>query len=83
MTACHCEFYILQFKSVIVVFTSHNFLNQSFSILTARQLLYGIAEDLTPEDVKSVKFLLQKQIPKNKLHDNAVYKVILIIFLQG
>ncbi|KFM11180.1 Caspase-8, partial [Aptenodytes forsteri] len=36
-----------------------------------RQLLYGIAEDLTPEDVKSVKFLLQKQIPKNKLQDNA------------
>ncbi|NXV82096.1 CASP8 protein, partial [Atlantisia rogersi] len=36
-----------------------------------RQLLYGIAEDLTAEDVKSVKFLLQKQIPKTKLQDNA------------
>ncbi|KAM6269353.1 caspase-8-like [Porphyrio hochstetteri] len=36
-----------------------------------RQLLYGIAEDLTADDVKSVKFLLQKQIPKTKLQDNA------------
>lgn len=38
-----------------------------------RQLLYGIAEDLTPEDVKCVKFLLQKQIPNSKLQDNAMY----------
>ncbi|KFP59400.1 Caspase-8, partial [Cariama cristata] len=44
-----------------------------------RQLLYGIAEDLTPEDVKSVKFLLQKQIPKNKLQDNAS---MLKVFLE-
>ncbi|NXF83929.1 CASP8 protein, partial [Sclerurus mexicanus] len=36
-----------------------------------RQLLYGIAEDLTPEDVRNVKFLLQKKLPKNKLQDNA------------
>ncbi|NXN34613.1 CASP8 protein, partial [Nycticryphes semicollaris] len=36
-----------------------------------RQLLYRIAEDLTPEDVKCVKFLLQKEMPKNKLQDNA------------
>ncbi|NWW49821.1 CASP8 protein, partial [Pedionomus torquatus] len=35
-----------------------------------RQLLYRIAEDLTLDDVKSVKFLLQKEIPKNKLQDN-------------
>ncbi|NXA26368.1 CASP8 protein, partial [Ibidorhyncha struthersii] len=43
-----------------------------------RQLLYGIAEDLTPEDAKCVKFLLQKQIPKNKLQDNAsMLKVLL------
>ncbi|NXS20071.1 CASP8 protein, partial [Mystacornis crossleyi] len=44
-----------------------------------RQLLYGIAEDLTPEDVRSVKFLLQKQLPKNKLQENAS---ILQIFLE-
>ncbi|XP_010142755.1 PREDICTED: caspase-8-like, partial [Buceros rhinoceros silvestris] len=36
-----------------------------------RQLLYGIAEDLTQKDVQNVKFLLQEQIPKNKLQDNA------------
>ncbi|XP_009331031.1 PREDICTED: caspase-8 [Pygoscelis adeliae] len=42
------------------------------------QLLYGIAEDLTPEDVKSVKFLLQKQIPKNKLQDNASMLTVLL-----
>ncbi|NXX27933.1 CASP8 protein, partial [Nicator chloris] len=36
-----------------------------------RQLLYGIAEDLTPEDISSVKFLLQELLPKNKLQDNA------------
>ncbi|XP_042730418.1 caspase-8 isoform X4 [Lagopus leucura] len=36
-----------------------------------RQLLYGIAENLTAEDVKSVKFLLQEKLPKNKLRDNA------------
>ncbi|NWT46564.1 CASP8 protein, partial [Chroicocephalus maculipennis] len=43
-----------------------------------RQLLYRIAEDLTPEDVKCVKFLLQKEMPKNKLQDNAsMLKVLL------
>ncbi|NXT00967.1 CASP8 protein, partial [Jacana jacana] len=43
-----------------------------------RQLLYSIAEDLTPEDVQSVKFLLQKTVPKNKLQDNAsILKVLL------
>ncbi|NWR60143.1 CASP8 protein, partial [Bucorvus abyssinicus] len=36
-----------------------------------RELLYGIAEDLTQKDVQNVKFLLQEQIPKNKLQDNA------------
>ncbi|NWZ61391.1 CASP8 protein, partial [Acrocephalus arundinaceus] len=44
-----------------------------------RQLLYGIAEDLTPENVASVKFLLQKLLPKNKLQENAS---ILQIFLE-
>ncbi|NXI73976.1 CASP8 protein, partial [Anseranas semipalmata] len=43
-----------------------------------RQLLYGIAEDLTPDDIKSVKFLLQKQIPKNKLQDNASMLKVLV-----
>ncbi|XP_062435243.1 caspase-8-like [Rhea pennata] len=43
-----------------------------------RQLLYGIAEDLTPEDVNSVKFLLQKQIPKSKLQDNASMLMVLL-----
>ncbi|NWY50148.1 CASP8 protein, partial [Chionis minor] len=43
-----------------------------------RQLLYGIAEDLTPEDVMSLKFLLQQHIPKNKLQDDApILKVLL------
>ncbi|NXO83074.1 CASP8 protein, partial [Sitta europaea] len=44
-----------------------------------RQLLYGIAEDLTPEDVRSVKFLLQKQLPKNKLQENSS---MLQVFLE-
>ncbi|NXE36355.1 CASP8 protein, partial [Ptilorrhoa leucosticta] len=44
-----------------------------------RQLLYGIAEDLTPEDVRSVKFLLQEQLPKNKLQENAS---ILQVFME-
>ncbi|NXI79950.1 CASP8 protein, partial [Rhipidura dahli] len=44
-----------------------------------RQLLYGIAEDLTPEDARSVKFLLQKQLPKNKLQENAS---MLQVFLE-
>ncbi|KFZ56983.1 Caspase-8, partial [Antrostomus carolinensis] len=43
-----------------------------------RQLLYRIAEDLTPEDVKSVKFLLQKEIPKSKLQDNATMLQVLL-----
>ncbi|XP_061233588.1 caspase-8-like [Neopsephotus bourkii] len=43
-----------------------------------RQLLYGIAEDLSPEDVKCVKFLLRKRIPNSKLQDNAsMLKVLL------
>ncbi|XP_010147130.1 PREDICTED: caspase-8-like [Eurypyga helias] len=44
-----------------------------------RQLLYGIAEDLIPEDVKNVKFLLQKKIPKNKLQSGAS---MLKVFLE-
>ncbi|NXK58220.1 CASP8 protein, partial [Sylvietta virens] len=44
-----------------------------------RQLLYGIAEDLTPDDVASVKFLLKEQLPKNKLQANAS---MLQIFLE-
>ncbi|NXU86838.1 CASP8 protein, partial [Xiphorhynchus elegans] len=43
-----------------------------------RRLLYGIAEDLTPEDVRSVKFLLQKKLPKNKLQDNASMLQVLV-----
>ncbi|KAM9380586.1 LOW QUALITY PROTEIN: caspase-8-like [Phaethornis superciliosus] len=41
-----------------------------------RKLLYGIAEDLTPGDVKSIKFLLEDSIPKSKLQDDTVCKVI-------
>uniref|UniRef100_A0A8C8BW39 Caspase-8 n=1 Tax=Otus sunia TaxID=257818 RepID=A0A8C8BW39_9STRI len=49
-----------------------------------RQLLYGIAEDLTPKDVTSVKFLLRKKIPKNKLQDNAsMLKVLLEMERNG
>ncbi|XP_009500812.1 caspase-8 [Phalacrocorax carbo] len=49
-----------------------------------RRLLYGIAEDLTPDDVKCVKFLLQNQIPKNKLQDNAsMLKVLLEMERNG
>uniref|UniRef100_A0A8B9NU80 Caspase-8 n=1 Tax=Apteryx owenii TaxID=8824 RepID=A0A8B9NU80_APTOW len=47
-------------------------------VSTYRQLLYGIAEDLTPEDVNSVKFLLQKQIPKSKLQDSASMLTVLL-----
>ncbi|XP_069716892.1 caspase-8 isoform X4 [Phaenicophaeus curvirostris] len=43
-----------------------------------RQLLYRIAEDLAPEDVKNVKFLLQEQIPKKKLQDNASMLEVLL-----
>uniref|UniRef100_A0A8C3J4E1 Caspase-8 n=1 Tax=Calidris pygmaea TaxID=425635 RepID=A0A8C3J4E1_9CHAR len=43
-----------------------------------RELLYRIAEDLTPDDVKCVKFLLEDRMPKNKLQDNAsMLKVLL------
>ncbi|NXS40595.1 CASP8 protein, partial [Balaeniceps rex] len=49
-----------------------------------RQLLYEIAEDLSQEDVKRVKFLLQKKIPKNKLQDNApMLKVLLEMERNG
>ncbi|XP_048809184.1 caspase-8-like isoform X4 [Lagopus muta] len=43
-----------------------------------RQLLYGIAENLTAEDVKSVKFLLQEKLPKNKLRDNVSMLKVLV-----
>ncbi|EOB05062.1 Caspase-8, partial [Anas platyrhynchos] len=53
-------------------------------VSTYRQLLYGIAEDLTPEDVKSVKFLLQERIRKNKLQDNAsMLKVLMEMERNG
>ncbi|NXG71460.1 CASP8 protein, partial [Baryphthengus martii] len=49
-----------------------------------RQLLYGIAEDLTQRDVQNVKFLLQEKIPKNKLQDNAsMLKVLLEMEKNG
>ncbi|NXG48314.1 CASP8 protein, partial [Psilopogon haemacephalus] len=44
-----------------------------------RQLLYGIAEDLTQKDVQNVKFLLRERIPKSKLQDNAS---MLKVFLE-
>uniref|UniRef100_A0A8C3TLT2 Caspase-8 n=1 Tax=Catharus ustulatus TaxID=91951 RepID=A0A8C3TLT2_CATUS len=44
-----------------------------------RQLLYGITEDLVPGDARSVKFLLQKELPKNKLQENAS---MLQVFLE-
>ncbi|NXP50444.1 CASP8 protein, partial [Heliornis fulica] len=43
-----------------------------------RQLLYEIAEDLSSDDVKSVKFLLHQQMPKTKLQDNASMLKILV-----
>ncbi|NXN16028.1 CASP8 protein, partial [Indicator maculatus] len=49
-----------------------------------RQLLYGIAEDLTQKDVQNMKFLLQEQIPKSKLQDNAsMLKVLLEMERNG
>ncbi|NXW82949.1 CASP8 protein, partial [Alopecoenas beccarii] len=49
-----------------------------------RQLLYGIAEDLTADDVTCMKFLLQEQIPKNKLQENAsLLKVLLEMEKKG
>ncbi|XP_009876853.1 PREDICTED: caspase-8 [Apaloderma vittatum] len=44
-----------------------------------RQLLYEIAEDLASGDVETVKLLVQKKIPKNKLQDNAS---MLQVFLE-
>ncbi|NXC97581.1 CASP8 protein, partial [Certhia familiaris] len=44
-----------------------------------RQLLYGIAEDLTPDDIRNVKFLLKKQLRRNKLQENAS---MLQVFLE-
>lgn len=44
-----------------------------------RQLLYRIAEDLTPDHVESVKFLLLEELPRNKLQENAS---ILQVFLE-
>ncbi|NWQ76837.1 CASP8 protein, partial [Columbina picui] len=53
-------------------------------VLAHRQLLYGIAEDLTADDVVSLKFLLQEQIPKNKLQENAsLLKVLLEMEKKG
>ncbi|NWX88525.1 CASP8 protein, partial [Nothoprocta ornata] len=43
-----------------------------------RQLLYEIAEDLTPDDVNSVKFLLGKKLPKSKLQENASMLMVLM-----
>ncbi|KAM6307422.1 caspase-8-like [Aegotheles albertisi] len=49
-----------------------------------RQLLYGIAEDLTLDDVECMKFLLKEKIPKNKLQDNAsILKVLLEMERNG
>ncbi|NWV62429.1 CASP8 protein, partial [Malurus elegans] len=44
-----------------------------------RQLLYRLAEDLAPEDVRNMKFLLQMQLPKTKLQENAS---MLQVFLE-
>uniref|UniRef100_A0A8C5X9F0 DED domain-containing protein n=1 Tax=Malurus cyaneus samueli TaxID=2593467 RepID=A0A8C5X9F0_9PASS len=44
-----------------------------------RQLLYRLAEDLAPEDVLNMKFLLQMRLPKTKLQENAS---MLQVFLE-
>uniref|UniRef100_A0A674IVV2 Caspase-8 n=1 Tax=Terrapene triunguis TaxID=2587831 RepID=A0A674IVV2_9SAUR len=44
-----------------------------------RQLLYRISEEITSEEVASVRFLLQKELPKKKLQDNAT---ILKLFIE-
>lgn len=73
MNSCHYEFYILQFKCLIVVFTITLIAFLKVSLLfVVRQLLYGIAEDLASDDVGNVKFLLKQRLPKNKLQENAV-----------
>nr|AKM76972.1 caspase 10 [Sebastes schlegelii] len=35
-----------------------------------RKLLYDLSEEITDEDLKSVKFLLNKDLPRRKLEDN-------------
>ncbi|XP_074515348.1 caspase-8 [Sebastes fasciatus] len=35
-----------------------------------RKLLYDLSEDITDEDLKSVKFMLNKELPRRKLEDN-------------
>eukprot|EP00064_Thunnus_orientalis_P017350 superscaffoldBa00003660_g17431 len=35
-----------------------------------RKLLYDLSEDITDEDLKQVKFLLNKQLPRRKLDEN-------------
>uniref|UniRef100_A0A8C8SZV4 Caspase-8 n=1 Tax=Pelusios castaneus TaxID=367368 RepID=A0A8C8SZV4_9SAUR len=44
-----------------------------------RQLLYRISEEITREEGDSVRFLLQKALPKKKLQDNAA---ILKLFIE-
>ncbi|KAM9123481.1 caspase-8-like isoform 2-T3 [Pangshura tecta] len=44
-----------------------------------RQLLYRISEEITSEEVASVRFLLQKELPKKKLQENAT---ILKLFIE-
>ncbi|NWI94962.1 CASP8 protein, partial [Pitta sordida] len=48
-----------------------------------RQLLYGIAEDLTANDVESVKFLLRNRLPKNKLDNASALQVFLEMERNG
>ncbi|XP_067405013.1 caspase-8-like [Emydura macquarii macquarii] len=44
-----------------------------------RQLLYTISEEITSEEVDSVRFLLREKLPKKKLQDNAA---ILKLFIE-
>ncbi|XP_070694341.1 caspase-8 isoform X2 [Pempheris klunzingeri] len=42
-----------------------------------RKLLYDLSEDMTDDDLKNVKFLLDKHLPRRKLNENTTLEVFL------
>lgn len=41
-------------------------------ICNSRKLLYNLSEDITDDDLKQMKFLLNKKLPRSKLGENVV-----------
>lgn len=52
--------------------TTLNSFTDFLMTFSCRKLLYNLSEEITDDDLKQVKFLLAKMLPRRKLEENVV-----------